>query len=251
MIELGDSDAGNLETMLFQHGGGFFDAQGHCSMDNEAAVQTMLFYVPLVAGAASNRKHARRATRFSRRPCRTAISLRCICPDWRSKSIEQDIPKMSGKMGLMPLPAIAPGQPQTSTWGGTMLGITNPCKNKDLAWQFALHLYTDKSQLEQRFLDTNILPALKDAWNQPGFAKPRDYWAGQPLGLTYAKLAPQVPFQYSSPLIGTAKAKMGEAVVSCVQRYNADGDRDFEPFVRAQLKKSADEVRRLAARNPY
>ena len=158
---------------------------------------------------------------------------------------------MSGKMGLMPLPAVAPGLPQTSTWGGTMLGITKAGKHQDLAWQFALHLYTDEPQLAQRFLDTNILPALKDAWNQPGFANPRAYWGGQPLGMTYAKLAPQVPFQYSSPFIGTAKAKMGEAVVSCVQYYNANGDAGFEPFVRARLKQSAEEVRRLAARNPY
>lgn len=250
MIELGDSNADNMEAMLFQRGGGYFDPQGRCILDNEAAVQTMLFYVPLVAGP-----HKIANTLGGNQILTQAVEdgylVTLLCPDWRSKSIEQDIPSMSGKMGLMPLPAVAPGLPQTSTWGGTMLGITKASKNQDLAWQFAMNLYTDKSQLEQRFLDTNILPAFKDAWNQPGFAKPRAYWGGQPLGLTYAKLAPQVPFQYTSPLIGTAKTKMGEAVVSCVQYYNQNGDKDFAPFVRARLKQSAEEVRQLAARNPY
>jgi hypothetical protein len=36
-----------------------------------------------------------------------------------------------------------------------------------------------------------------------------------------------------------------------VQRYNAQGDKGFEPFVRARLKRSADEVRKVMARNPY
>ena len=250
MIELSDSDGGNYETMLFQHGGGYFDPQGRCIMDDDAAVRTMQFYIPLVAGP-----HKIGNTLGGNQILTQAVEegyLLCLlCPDWRSKSIEQDIPKMRGKMALMPLPSVAPGTPQTSTWGGTMMGITKNCKNQDLAWEFALHLYADKPQLAQRFADTNILPALRDAWNQPAFTSPNPYWSNQPLGATYAQLAPQVPFQYSSPFIGVAKSKLGEALIACVQKYNSDGDRDFEPFVRARLKQSADEVRRLAARNPY
>jgi hypothetical protein len=49
----------------------------------------------------------------------------------------------------------------------------------------------------------------------------------------------------------TAKAKLSEALVSCVQQYNAHGADGFEPYVRARLKQSADEVRRMIARNPY
>ena len=250
MIELGDSDAGNFDAFLFQRGGGYFDAQGHCIMDEEAAVQTMRFYVPLVAGP-----HKIGSTLGDNQILTQAVGegyLVClICPDWRSKSIEQNIPRMSGKMGLMPLPAIKSGLPQTSTWGGTMLGITKASRNPQLAWEFALHLYTDKAQLADRFRDTNILPALRDAWDQPVFREPHPYWNGQKLGETYARLAPQVPFQYGSPFIGTAKAKMGEALVSCVQYYNTQGENGFEPFVRARLKQSANQVRRLAARNPY
>src|SRR5205085_517723 len=121
----------------------------------------------------------------------------------------------------------------------------------DLAWELAMHLYLDKPQLAERFRATNILPAVRDAWDQPAFKEPRPYWGGQPLGALYAKLAPQVPFQYSSPFVVTGKAKLGEALVACVQYYNANGEQGFEPFVRAQLKKSADEVRHLIARNPY
>jgi arabinosaccharide transport system substrate-binding protein len=250
MIELSDSDPSNLEMCLFQRDGGYFDPQGNCIFDNETAVQTMLWYVPLVAGPGKIGNNLG-GGQILTKAVEDGYLLCLICPDWRSKSIETDIPRMAGKMALMPLPAVTPGGRRTSTWGGTMLGITKKCRHPDLAWALALYLYLDKPQLAQRFRDTNILPALRSAWDQPSFREPRSYWSGQPLGLLYARLAPHVPFQYTSPFIATAKAKLGEALVACVQYYKEHGSAGFEPFVRAKLKQKADDVRRLIARNPY
>jgi arabinosaccharide transport system substrate-binding protein len=174
-----------------------------------------------------------------------------MAPDWRTKTFEMDIPRAAGKMALMPLPTVGPGGRRTSTWGGTMLGITKHCKNPDLAWEFAKHLYLNKPDLAERFRGTNIIPAVRSAWNQPAFHEPRPYWSNQPLGALYARLAPQVPFQYSSPFIVTAKAKLGEALVGCVQYYNTNGEKGFEEYSRARLRQSAGEVRALMGRNPF
>jgi arabinosaccharide transport system substrate-binding protein len=250
MIELADTNASNLEMFLYQRGGGFFDPQGECIFDNDAAVETMLWYVPLVAGA-QKIGNSLGGGQILTKAVEDGYFLCLIAPDWRSKMFEKDIPRMAGKMALMPLPSVRPGGPRTSTWGGTMLGITKHCTKQELAWQLALHMYLDKADLAQRFRDTNILPALREAWDAPVYREPRPYWSNQPLGLLYAQLAPQVPFQYTSPMIQTAKAKLGEAVVACVQRYNSRGELDFEEFVRAQLRRNADEVRRLIRRNPY
>lgn len=250
LIELSDTNTNQLDPLLFQRGGGLFDAEGRCVFDNEVGVRTLLWYVPLVAGpdrVANNLGEGQILTRA----VEDGYLLSLVTPDWRSKSYERDIPRMRGKMALMPLPAPHPGGRRTSTQGGTMLGITKRCPNPDLAWDFALHLYLDKGDLAGRFRDTNILPSARDAWDHPAYREPRAYWSGQPLGALYAQLAPHVPFQYTSPLVVTGKNKLGEALVACVQRYNARGASDFEPFVRARLKQSADELRRLIARNPY
>jgi arabinosaccharide transport system substrate-binding protein len=154
-------------------------------------------------------------------------------------------------MSLMPFPAVRAGGVRTSTWGGTMLGITRKCANQELAWQFAMHLHTDKSQLGERFRGTNILPALRDAWDQPAFQEPRPYWSNLKLGASYAKLAPYVPYQYTSPYIRAAKPKLGEALVACVEYYRANGASGFDAFVRRRLGQSAFEVRQMVARNPY
>ena len=250
MIELNDSGGDNLETFLFQRGGGYFDPDGHCTLDNEIAVKAMCWYVPLVAGP-HRIGNSLGGGQVLTKAVEDGYVLFLVCPDWRSRGFQKDIPRVSGKMALMPLPAVEPGGIRTSTWGGTMLGITRRCKEPDLTWALAMHLYLDKAQLAERFRQTSILPAMRDAWNQEAFHEPNSFYSGQPLGDTYAALAPQVPFQYTSPFISTAKAKLGAALISCVQEYNAHPDRDLEPFARAALKESADDVRKLINRNPY
>ena len=132
-----------------------------------------------------------------------------------------------------------------------MLGITKKCKNKDLAWKFAMHIYTDKAGLGERFRGTNIIPALRDAWDQPAFKEKRPYWSGQAIGSLYAALAPYAPPQFTSPFISTAKAKMGEALADCGIYYKERGNEGFEEYIRSRLKESADQVRASIGRNPF
>lgn len=258
MLELEEGRTAHFDPCLLQRGGGHFDIDGNVIFDNEIGVQTMLWFVPLVAG------EKRIASSLAGGQVSGAIKdgyfLCLMTPDWRTKTIEkyfqdketkQFDPTMMGKLHLMPLPAVKRGGPRTSTWGGTMLGITKQSKNQDLAWQLALHLYLNKSDLGQRFHDTNILPALRSAWTLPAFNEPRPFWGGQHLGALYADLAPQEPRVYTSPFIEQSRAKLGEALVDCVSKYRADGDKGFEPYVRARLKRSADQLRALIARNPF
>ncbi len=250
LAEMADSNTNVLEPMLFQRGGGYFDPDGKCIFDNDAGIETLKAYVPMVSGS-KKIGNTLGDNQVLTQAVEDGYLLCMICPDWRTKSFEMDIPGVSGKMALMPLPSVRVGERRTSTWGGTMLGITKKCKNPDLAWEFAQHLYLDAPELANRFRGTNIIPPVRAAWNLPAFTEARPYWSNQPLGASYAALAPQVPFQYTSPFIGTAKAKFGEALVACTQYYNANEERGFDAFVRARLKQSGDEVRRLMARNPY
>lgn len=250
MIELSESQQDNIEMCMFQRGGGYFDPQGNVILDNEIAVQTMVWYVPLVAGP--NKIGNNLGTgQILTKAVEDGYLLCLVAPDWRTKGFEKDIPRMAGKMALMPLPAVAPGGRRTSTWGGTMLGITKHCKNQDLAWEFAQHLYLNKADLAERFRATNIIPPVREVWREAAFNEPRPYWSHQPIGKLYADLAPHVPFQYGSPFVQSAKAKLGEALVACVQRYNTRGPEGFEAFARQRLRQSAEEVRRLVRRNPY
>lgn len=250
MMELPPAGTSSLEVMLFQRDGGYFDAQGNCTLDNEIAVQTMRYYVPLVAGRYRIGNDLGGGQIFTR-ALEDGYYLFMVAPDWRTKVIEQDVPKVAGRMALMPLPAFTAGGRRTSTWGGTMIGITKRCADPELAWELIMHLYLTKEALAQRFRDTNILPPARDLWDHPAYDEPRPFWSNQPLGRLYANLAPQTPPQYTSPYIGLAKAKLSEALIACVDYYNRYGERGFDGFVRQQMERAAAEVRRQMRRNPY
>ena len=250
LIELSDTSEGQLEPLLFQRGGGFFDANGHCTLDDEKAVETLAWYVPLVAGPRRIGNDLGGGQVLTQ-AVEQGYLLSLITPDWRSRTYENDIAHMSGRMALMPLPAVTTGSPRTSTWGGTMMGITKRCANPNLAWELAMQLYYSREKLADRYQKSNILPPKRDLWNDPAIQAPKAYWSGQRLGRIYSTLAPQVPPQYASPFLELAKNKLSETLVACVQQYNMTGDAGFKDFCRRRLKQSADEVRRQMARNPY
>ncbi len=254
LIEMSGTGSDQIEVCLFQRGGGYFAPDGKIIFDNEAGVETMKWYVPLVAESSKTRIANNLSSSYGTVIAKGVEDGYFVClvaPDWRTKGIENDIGRMEGKMALMPLPAVERGGKRTSTWGGTMLGITKASRQPDLAWELAKHLYLNEKDLAGRFADTNILPPVPAAWKEAAFNARRPYWSNQPLGRVYADLAPQVPFQYSSPFVAQAKGKLGEALVDCIKYYNANGETGFDAYVRTRLKVKADEVRRLIARNPF
>jgi arabinosaccharide transport system substrate-binding protein len=250
LIELSDNSATHFEIFLFQRDGGYFDREGDLIMDNEVALETLLFFIPMVAGSERIGSDLGSYRLFTQ-AVEQGYFLSFLCPDWRSKVAESDIPRMSGNMALMPLPAVVPGSRRTSTMGGTMLGITKACPNPELAWKVAEHMYFDKDELGERFRDTNILPPLKEAWSHPAFDESRDYWSGQKLGRIYADLADDVPPQFASPLIEMAKSKMASVISVCSAYYRTNGEKGFEKFARSKLLAAGNEVRRYIDRNPF
>ena len=250
MIEFSDSGAAQLEVLLFQRGGGYVDEDGNLIMDNDVAIDTLKWYVPLAAGP--NRIGSDLGIdRIFTQALEEGYFIFCFCPDWRTKFIEQQVPRVSGKMALMPLPAWEPGGRRTTTMGGTMLGIPRESNNIDRALELARHLYFNTDDLAERFKETNIIPPVKDAWGHPAFDEPDPYWSNQALGRLFVDLAEDVPPQYASPFVIPAKAKFAEALCACVRYYRVHGDEGFDEFVRKRLKQAADDVRKLMARDPF
>jgi arabinosaccharide transport system substrate-binding protein len=172
-----------------------------------------------------------------------------FAPDWRTFTMQDEVPNLSGKMKVMPMPAWEKGGRRTSTWGGTGLAITKACKRQDLAWEFAKHLYLDKKALGERFAQTNIIPPLKDAWDLPEFKRPNPYYMGQQIGSIYASLAPTVPPVWSTPFKRAAENKLGEAYLRSVQYYKEHGEDGLVPFIKQQLDDAEAYMQKLIDRN--
>ena len=251
MIQLNDSGHESVETLLFQRDGGYFDAAGNLTMDSEIAFATLRWLVPVVAGP--NRIAANPGSYGQAFYQGLGDGYICsfICPDWRSSSLQLNMPQLAGKMALMPLPAFERGGRRTSTWGGTMLGITQKCPDKELAWKFAEHICFSKEGAAEQFRETNTLPPYKDAWSDPAFREPRAYWSGQRIGELYIEATEDLPAQYGSPFLELAKLKIGEVIAAGTAYYEVKGEEGFDEFLRTRLKQGADDVRRAMTRNPF
>jgi hypothetical protein len=102
--------------------------------------------------------------------------------------------------------------------------------------------------LGKRFLATNILPVLKDAWDLPELNTPFPYYSNQRIGRMYASLAPDTPPVYSSPVDAAAQTGLDRAYNRAAQYYTQHGEFGLMEHIRAELAAAAEDVRRFSRR---
>jgi len=248
MLDLPHAGGWARIMLLLQKGGGLFDAEGNVSFDGPIMAEIFAWYLEQTLGSQRIAVDLGNGQPFYK-GLSDGLALFTITPDWRSRNLEKDLPQLAGKMALMPLPAWEKGGRRTSVWGGTGLCITKRSRHPELALELAKFLYYDKRDLGQRFLDTNIIPPLKEAWALPEFEVENPYFSGQKLGRLYAELAPETPETYSSPVDTVARAKLDEAYSRVVEHYRAHGKVELRKVIDRELRRVADEVRRLLARS--
>jgi arabinosaccharide transport system substrate-binding protein len=232
-----------LQILMFQRGGQVFDQQGEVAFATEDNAQLIRWYLDQTRGP-----HRIGYECGWGQPVVKAMSDGLVlfqwAPDWRSWVFADEAPGLSGKMALMPLPAWTPGGRRTSTWDGTGLMIMKQTRHPELA----KYLYFDTADLGERFAATNILPALKDAWNLPEFDTPFPYYSNQRIGQMYAALAPETPPVYSSPVNEAGRTGLDRAFNRSAEYYAQHGEDGLLEKIRANLADAAEDVRRLAGR---
>lgn len=250
MIDLPADGGDAIRLLLLQRGGGIFDASGDVAFDSDPTADTIVWYVRQIHGPQRIAFPAGWGQNLAKSMI-DGLVVFYFCPDWRTRQFEADVPSLSGKMGLMPMPAWEPGGRRTTTWGGTGLAITKQCRNPELAWELAMYLYYDESLLGERFAETNILPPLKSAWNLPELGTPRPFFGGIELGRAYAELASDVPAEESSAYMTLAVAKLNEAYQNALRYYIERGEEGLPEYTHGELRRCADRVRTVMNRNVF
>ena len=248
MLDLPADGQWGLESLMLQRGGQLFDADGNVAFDDAATAQVIRWYIEQTHGPQRITYDAGMDQPLLK-IMTDGLVLFYVTPDWRSGVFQHDLPKLEGKMALMPLPAWEPGGRRTTVWGGTGLVIAKQTKHPDLAWQLAELLYLDPKGAGARFLGTNIVPIVKDAWSLPELDAPNPYYSNQPLGRLYADLAPSTPPRYVTALTTVAQQKLSEAYSRCLEHYEAFGLKGLDETIHSELARAADYVRIRVARD--
>jgi arabinosaccharide transport system substrate-binding protein len=233
---------------MLQRGVGLFDAQGNVAFNQPAAVDTIEWYILQTAGP----KRIAFECGWGQplfKAMQDGLALFYIAPDWRTHSIALDAPHLKGKFRLMPLPAWERGGRRTSVWGGTGLAITRASEKPELAWEFAKSLYFDAKELGKRYLQTNILPPFKDAWNLPELQSPDEFYGGQRVGQLFAELAPETPPVWGGPYARIAEIKLSQVHLRSFEYFKQFGQRGLRERIQFELTDAEAYLNRAIERN--
>ena len=250
-LELPESSSDYLQVMLLQRGINPIDSYGNIYLEDPKVAQTLAFYAQLVAGKKKVTAQSSQGIGAFTRDLTEGSLCSFVIPDWRVTYIKRYGAAVSGKMRMMPMPVFDPSDAPTSTWGGTMMGITKASKNPDIAWKLMEHLYFSPRGIKARQESTEILPPINTMWADPTYHQPDPYFAGFKSGELYIELAPKIPPRYVTFATPVATLALNDAIVRATHYVKAHEDNLDEAELEANCRKwladgAADLRRRMA-----
>lgn len=249
------STNGDVTTaLMLQAGGRLFDENDRPVIDSEINARVLATLATWTAGPA---RIALDAPEFSAAGNQLRLQgavLASVMPDWLSGVWKLDLPALSGKIKLMPLPAWTPGGRRTSAQGGSMLGIPKSSRDPEACWAFAKELYLSPALAAESYRALSIITPVKEFWSLPVFDEPDAYFGGQPAGRLFINQAPDVPVRSSSPYGTLAQARVTDALISLAATVGRTGETDVGkllPEARRLLAFAQDQVARQVDRNVF
>ncbi len=259
LLNLWYTSVDGIEALMLQAGGGTFDENDELLVNSDANVRVLAQAVVWMTGP---NRIAIDAPNFDPSGNQARLDGKVVCeimPDWLAGVWLQDLPQLSGKLKLMPLPAWEPGGRRTSVVGGTMLGIPKATEDFEKAWAKAKELYLSPKLAERLYRSAMIISPVLSRWADPYYHEPVAFFSDQPVGGLFIEQAPDVPFRSSNPYHATALQRIGEATTTLFRevedgKHGSPADltaEALEPRARELLDKAAARVRREMDRNVF
>ncbi|MBX3389727.1 MAG: carbohydrate ABC transporter substrate-binding protein [Phycisphaeraceae bacterium] len=258
LLNMWETNQDHLEVLLLQAGGGFFDENEKPTLDSAINVHILATIVTWLAGPNRIAADAPNFTAAGNKLKADGYVVASFFPDWMGDIWKHEIPSLSGKMKLMPLPAWERGGRRTSVWGGTMLGIPKTAvkspKDFETLWSFCKELYISDQFMRDLYREGGIVTPVKKYWTDPIFDEPNAYFSGQPAGRLYIDLAPAVPMRNSSPYNTFAMYRVVDALVQMTEEARATGRYDMQALearARVFLGEAQRQVENVLKRNVF
>ena len=254
LISVWETSQHSIEGLLLQAGGGFFDEAGQPTMNSAINAKVIATIVSWVAGPNRIGANAPPFDAEGNQKFLDGYVLTTLMPDWMAGIWMQDLPQMSGKMKLMPLPAWEKGGRRTSVLGGSMLAIPKRVKDFAGTWEFAKRLYLDPKMAEKLYRKSGIISPIRTNWTNPVYDEPNPYFSGQPSGRLFINLAPDVPDRPSSAYKVVALTRMIDVAIRVKRIAEERGIYDVPgllPIAQAELNEAQAYVQRKMATNIF
>jgi arabinosaccharide transport system substrate-binding protein len=254
VLEMPQSTGVVANMMLLQAGGDLFDADGNPTMNSVIIQRVMTELVYWAAQSEPLTVDMPLFTGSGERLRGEGFILAWLTPDWRAARNMQNIPALSGKMKLMPLPLWEEGGARTSVWGGTMFGIVRSGDRVEETWEFAKDIYFNREVARDMWRRLMVVSPVKEFWDDPVYDEPFEYYSGQRIGQLFVEMAPEVPLRSSSVYYPAAITELGNALNRLsreAQRQGIHEKEQIRPLVEREMNVAQDNLIRILSRNIF
>ncbi|GAA3876157.1 extracellular solute-binding protein [Leifsonia kafniensis] len=213
LMSLDVSTGATFTMMLQQQGQGLFDAKGNITVNSPEAVTALT-----VLKEMNDKGLIKNVKGWDGRVTATKDGDSAVHPEavWWTGTLTGEMPELSGKFAVAPLPGFTADGVRTSNSGGSGLAVPAQAKNPALAASFVAWTLADTanqvSMMKNEGLFPSYLPALKDDFFQQKDA----YFSGQKVYSLFGEETANIPsINYTSD---NAKAQdmVANAVVASV-----------------------------------
>ncbi|MFE0156632.1 ABC transporter substrate-binding protein [Nonomuraea sp. NPDC059007] len=183
------STAAGFTTLLQQLGQGYF-VDGKVAVNSTSAVRALTLLKTL-----KDKDLLQNEKGWDGRVTATKQGKAATQPTaaWWSGTLTADMPELSGKFGVVPLPAFDAGGSRTSANGGSALSITAQTKNQQTAWAFLDWMLASKERQVSMMRTEALFPAYLPALSDPLFDEPQPYFGGEKVNRMFADQVKQIP----------------------------------------------------------
>jgi ABC-type glycerol-3-phosphate transport system substrate-binding protein len=252
-IELSHASSDDLEMMLLQRHENLIDAQDQPHLTDPLLLQTLLFYVQLVAGPRQIGANPSGGEGMYVADLAEGSVCAMITPDWKAQRLRAYGPVvgpgLAGNLRMMPMPRFNPTDSPTSTWGGTMIGIPRDSPRIASAWRLIEFLYLDPPSFPTA--SAGIVPPLPERWNEPQWHEPDPFFGGQKVGALYVGLAREIPHRYVTPTSTIAELELAFVLGQAVHQMEKRGPAGLGDDCQSMLQFADRDLRRRIAQGRF
>jgi len=210
-----------LEPLMLQGGTGYFDEDGRPVVNSEENTVVLATVVSWCVGPDRIAADIQDFSAAGNQLKASGYAVAYLTPDWMCNVWKNELPQMSGKLEIIPLPAWREGGRHASVRGGTMMAIPKDTIDKEAALAFAERLYLSPRLARELYTRGDIVTPLKEYWDEDFFNEPDPYFNNKPKGRLYIEHMDHVPPRHPSPLAQDTAFRVSSAGMKLL-RYAQD-----------------------------
>lgn len=254
VLEVPQNSGHVINMLMLQAGSDLFDEDGMPTINSEINITVMAQLVYWAVQPDAYTMNLPLFTGSSERLRSDGLILAWLTPDWRAARNMQNIPGLSGKLKLMPLPRWSKNGARTSVWGGTMFGLNRRSDRIEESWELIKELYFDRTIAQKMWREIMVVSPVVEFWDDPVYDEPMFYYCNQKIGRLFVELASEVPVRSSSVYYPSAVTELGNVLSRTVHAANRSGYTkldDIRLLVEQEMAIAQRHVVRILERNIF